>query len=154
MLSAWRLVNEDWIDAAFSGDGSRRYGGRWSSKGNRAIYLADSLALATLEIMVHAVTYADLQYYLFVEVRFTGNLIEKVPAENLPDNWREDPPPISTRQLGDRWIEARTSPVLKIPNAVIPVGFNYMLNPEHPDFDKIKFGRPQPFVFDDRLIKP
>ena len=60
MLSAWRLVNEDWIDAAFSGDGSRRYGGRWSSKGNRAIYLADSLALATLEIMVHAVTYADL----------------------------------------------------------------------------------------------
>jgi RES domain-containing protein len=154
MLSAWRLVNEDWIDAAFSGDGARRYGGRWNHKGNRAIYLADSLALATLEIMVHAVTYADLQYYLFVEVRFTGNLIEKVPAGNLPDNWHEDPPPLSTRQLGDRWIEARTSPVLKIPNAVIPVGFNYMLNPEHPDFDKIKFGRPQPFVFDARLIKP
>ncbi len=154
MLSAWRLVNEDWTEAAFSGDGSRRYSGQWSSKGNRAIYLAESLTLATLGIMVHAVTYADLQYYLFVEVLFTVNLIEKVPVENLPDNWREDPPPISTRQLGDRWIEARISPVLKIPNAVIPVGFNYMLNPEHPDFDKIKFGCPQPFVFDDRLIKP
>ncbi len=154
MLSAWRLVNEDWIDTVFSGDGSRRYGGRWNSKGYRAIYLADSLALAALEIMVHAVTYTDLQYYLFVEVQFTSNLIETVPAENLPDNWREDPPPLTTRQLGDRWIEARTSPALKIPNAIIPVGFNYMLNPKHPDFDKIKFGRPQPFVFDDRLIKP
>jgi RES domain-containing protein len=79
MLSGWRLVHEDWIDAAFSGDGARRYGGRWNSKGYRAIYMADSLALATLEIMVHAVTYADLQYYLFVQVQpfvLDGRLIK------------------------------------------------------------------------------
>jgi RES domain-containing protein len=153
MLSGWRLVHEDWIDAAFSGDGARRYGGRWNSKGYRAIYMADSLALATLEIMVHAVTYADLQYYLFVQAQFTHDLIEEVPAGSLPDNWHEDPPPLSTRQFGDRWIEAKTSPVLKIPNVVIPVGFNYIINPEHPDFHKIKIGQVQPFVLDGRLIK-
>jgi len=30
---------------------------------------------------------------------------------------------------------------------------NYLLNPAHPDFDKIKISPPEPFSLDPRLLK-
>ena len=43
-----------WVTAAMSGEGARRYGGRWNPPGLPAVYLAESRALAALEILVHA----------------------------------------------------------------------------------------------------
>jgi RES domain-containing protein len=41
--------------------------------------------------------------------------------------------------------------VLKLPSAVVPEEFNYVLNPAHPDFGKISIGKPRVFKADPRL---
>ena len=40
----------------------------------------------------------------------------------------------------------------RIPSAVIPAETNYLLNPLHPDFRRIKIGKPRRFETDLRLI--
>ena len=152
MIRAWRIVNARNAAAAFSGDGSRRSGGRWNSRGNRAVYLADSLALATLEVMVHGVTYETLQNYLCILAAIPKKVIQEVDLTSLPQNWREDLPPPALRELGDRWLREQKSAALKVPSAVIPVEFNYVLNPRHKDFGKIEIAEPLSLAFDKRLF--
>ena len=64
MLTAWRLVHKRKVNEAFTGTGSRRYGGRWNYKGIGVVYVSDSLALAALEIIVHAASYQALRDYV------------------------------------------------------------------------------------------
>jgi RES domain-containing protein len=152
LIRAWRIVNTRNAAAAFSGDGSRRSGGRWNSRGNRAVYLADSLALATLEVMVHGVSYETLQNYLCILATIPKKVIQEVNLTSLPNNWREDLPPPALRELGDRWLREQKSAALKVPSAVIPVEFNYVLNPRHKDFGKIEIAEPLSLAFDKRLF--
>nr|MBP8283232.1 RES domain-containing protein [Chromatiaceae bacterium] len=52
-MRCFRLVDEDYLEAAFSGEGARLYGGRWNSPGVAVVYTAQSLSLAQLELLVH-----------------------------------------------------------------------------------------------------
>jgi len=152
MVSAWRLVHKRRAASAFTGDGARRYGGRWNNKGKKAIYAADSLALATLEIMVHAIVYEDLLSYLYFEVQFSNNLIETIKPAKLPKNWRKDPAPAVCKNFGDRWLKSRSKPILKIPSVVLPESYNFIIDPVHPDYGRIKVSKPKPFHLDHRII--
>jgi RES domain-containing protein len=42
---------------------------------------------------------------------------------------------------------------LQVPSSIIEHESNYLLNPLHPDFKRVKRSAPQPFVIDLRLIK-
>jgi RES domain-containing protein len=152
LIRAWRIVNARNAAAAFSGDGSRRSGGRWNSRGYRAVYVADSLALATLEVMVHGVSYETLQNYVCILATIPKKIIQGVDLKSLPRNWRDDLPPAKLRELGDRWLNEQKSAALKVPSAVIPVEFNYVLNPRHKDFGKIEIAEPLSLAFDKRLF--
>ena len=59
--------------------------------------------------------------------------------------------------LGQYSISANTAKqsaaVLAVPSAVVPAETNYLLNPLHPDFRRIKTGRPQKIETDPRLLK-
>ena len=151
MISAWRLVHKRRVASAFTGDGARRYGGHWNSKGRKAIYTADSLALATLEIMVHAIAYEDLLLFFYFQVRFSEDLVETIDSESLPRHWRKDPAPLSCKKFGDRWLASGPKPILKIPSVVLPEGCNYILNPDHPQWAQIKLSKPRPFTLDHRI---
>jgi len=74
-----------------------------------------------------------------------------MPASGLPANWRRYPPPEALAELGTRWARDLKSPVLAVPSAVIPQELNYVLNPVHPDFKRIRVGNPEAFRFDPRL---
>ena len=88
--------------------------------------------------------------YVAIVVEFDEKLIETAPA--LPADWTEEPPPPSTKWIGDLWVKQARSAVLSLPSVVIPSETNYLLNPAHPDFRRIKFGKPAPFAFDPRLL--
>lgn len=154
MIRAWRIVNARNAAAAFSGDGSRRSGGRWNSRGRRAVYLADSLALATLEVMVHGVPYETLKNYVGILAVIPEKIVQEVDEKSLPKNWRDEIPPPELRELGDRWLNQQESAALKIPSAVIPVEFNYILNPRHKDLGRIEISEPLILTFDRRLVNP
>src|SRR3972149_4085147 len=72
---------------------------------------------------------------------------------HLPPDWRAYPAPRACAELGTRWIAARSTAMLAVPSAVVPSEPDYLLNPLHADFRRIRVGRPQPFSFDPRLWK-
>jgi RES domain-containing protein len=65
----------------------------------------------------------------------------------LPSRWKEYPEPRATTKFGDAWVSSGRSAVMRVPSVIVPGEWNYVLNPNHPDFSKIVLGKP-------RLLKP
>ena len=149
---AWRLVRESHRESAFSGEGAAKAGGRWNSRGFRVIYASGSRALAALETLVHLNRSAPYRWLVF-PLAFDPAWVEVIPPEKLPPDWRESPASNSTQGMGDRWVRERTAPILQVPSVIIPEEPNYLLNPVHPDFARIRMGSPDLFVFDQRLAR-
>jgi RES domain-containing protein len=152
MIRAWRLIKAEHANDAFAGEGARRGGGRWNSKGVRVVYASGSLSLAALEVMVHTHFYRALKYYVCIPIDFDPSLSQSITIEDLPDTWKADPIPQSLKNMGDRWIYNQESVILKVPSVIIPVEYNYLINPSHPDFEKVVIHSPQKFAFDPRLL--
>ena len=154
MISAWRLVKKKFRTSAFDGEGARRAGGRWNHQGNSVVYVSGSLALAALETFIHLGVAGRSISHVAIQVQIPVSVaIESVADKSLPSNWRKEPPPDSTKSLGTKWIlEARTA-VLRVPSVIVPIEWNYLLNPMHPDFKRFVVSLPQDFQFDPRLWK-
>ncbi len=155
-MRAVRLSKTRYIDTAFDGMGAKYNGGRWNSLGVAVVYCSESLSLATLEVLVHLEdieTIVDL--YSSVPVEFDESLVEMLPNALLPVDW--DNPMISpnTQAYGNRWLTENRSAVLSVPSVIIPQERNYLINPAHPDFSKIRIHREQTqrFKIDERLLK-
>lgn len=147
----WRLCAAKYGRTAFSGDGARLYGGRWSPGGISLVYAAESRALAVVEVLANvddAETLFDVAWVL-VSAEFPAELIEK--PTRLPDNWRQFPHAIETQALGMEWVRSKRSAVLRVPSAVVPGEWNYLLDPAHDDFKRVKIGQPESFAFDPRI---
>jgi RES domain-containing protein len=150
-LILWRISNH----ADLSGRGGRRAGGRWHTKGRPVVYLGESAAACLLEAVIH------------LEVEDVGEL----PADFCllkilsPDNLRTDVIEESrlprdlrrqqrvTRRLGDAWLKTDKTPFLKVPSAVVPETWHYLLNPAHRDARHVKVLAASHHPFDRRLIK-
>jgi len=153
MPTAWRIVREEHARTAFDGEGARRVGGRFNSRGTAVVYCADSLALAILEVMVHLPSYRAFRNRVAVKISFDVELVESLDIEDLPDDWRAMPPSLATQLIGDRWVREGRSAVLRLPSVVVPAEFNYVLNPAHVDFGEIALEDPFPITLDPRLTK-
>ncbi len=149
---AVRLVKSRHVASAFDGEGARVYGGRWNSPGVAVVYLSESLAVAMLEILVHIEHAATLLSYSCIEVEIPETLVERLDETTLAAEWAQHPPGLATQALGDRWVKEARSTVLRVPSAVVPGGFNYLLNPGHPGFARLVLEPPRAFQFDSRLL--
>lgn len=150
-LSAWRIVKRKYASSAFGGEGARLFGGRWNNPGVAIVYTAQSQSLAALELLVHLDSSELLAAYVVFEVRIDESMIARVDLSELPRNWRADPPPDRLRDIGDAWVAAGGSAVLRTPSTVVPAEHNFLLNPGHPDFARLEIGKRSPFRFDRRL---
>ena len=153
MITAWRIVSSNYQDKAYSGEGARIHGGRWNGKGVAVVYTAGNLALASVEMIVNLPAPKLLSNYVRIPARIAMDLILDLPEADLPQDWNSRPISPSTRIIGDRWIKKQSSAVLKVPSIVVPDEYNYLLNPNHPDFTKIEIGKPIFNYFDPRQRK-
>ena len=153
MVEAWRITKARFARTAFTGEGARLYGGRWTSAGRRAVYVSATASLATLEIAVHLGSTAALDSYVMFPVVIPDGLIITLDAKRLPRDWRKYPAPAALQRLGDEWLEAGDSPVLKVPSAVVPAESNYLLNVGHPKFKRIIIGKATAHSLDPRLVR-
>lgn len=151
MITAWRIVKKRYVTTAFDGEGARLYGGRWNSVGTRMIYSSGSLSLAILENLVHLQPPVCFDYMAF-RIDFTDSLVTTVASTDLPRHWNAEPPAPATQRLGDQWIHQAKSPILAVPSAIVPSETNYLLNPSHSAFRKIKIHKPVPYSWDQRLL--
>lgn len=116
------------------------------------VYLASSLALAALELLVHIDYERALRDHVAISVDFDEQLLLSIELASLPEKWRAPAGLSYTQALGYAWIESGSSALLAVPSRVVSVERNFLLNPVHPDAAKIEIGDPLPFRFDSRLL--
>jgi len=152
-MRVWRIAREKrCLD--LSGEGARLYGGRWNSIGVPMVYTASSISLAALEVFVHVdsdILPSDLALVAIDIPDITP--YEDIDPALLPHDWATVPPPLKLRDLGDKWFHESPCAVMRVPSAITPEEFNYLLNPTHPNSVTFKATRIRSFQFDGRMTK-
>jgi len=147
----YRIAKCNYADD-LSGTGARLYGGRWNSEGKSAVYLASSRALAVLEVLVHLPPLMIPDNYCLVEIEVPDNNITTIEIEFLPHNWKDVSPPGALKQIGDEFLKRQEHLLIKVPSSIVPMEYNYLLNPQHPAAKKVKILKKEPYDFDQRLV--
>lgn len=149
-MKVYRIGKCNYIND-LNGAGAAMYGGRWHSKGTYILYAASSASLALLESVVHI---SNIQAFDFcmIWLEIPDNSIEKINIGQLPANWFENPSPDILKIVGDKFISEHKSLALEVPSAIVPEESNYLLNPSHPLFNKVKIIFQRNIAIDKRLM--
>ena len=116
--------------------------------------MADSLPLAVLEILVRLQHVGTLSGFSQARVEIPDRAVETIDRKDLPEDWRTSPRPEAVVAIGERWVrEARTA-VLAVPSALLPSEKNFVMNPAHRDFGRVRVGPIEPLDVDPRLLRP
>lgn len=136
-----------------SGKGAEISGGRWNSKGVALLYTSQSRALCTTEIAVHTPLGNIPINYEIISIEIPDKIkIKELDIRLLPLDWKSFPHPHSTQEIGDNFVKNKKFLVLKTPSVVVQGEFNYLINPNHKDFIKLKIKLIEPFEFNERLF--
>jgi RES domain-containing protein len=156
-MKVWRICRLPYAEEAFSGEGARRFGGRWNSRGVPMVYTSTSLSLAAIELFVHLEPSQAPEDLVYLSATLPdGEPARTIQQAELPPDWWSDDIAISgetTRELGDAWIRSRSSLGIQVPSVPIRVERNVLLNPLHPRMHELRIEAPQPFVFDARMFQ-
>jgi RES domain-containing protein len=136
-----------------SGKGAEIVGGRWNSKGVAVIYTSESRALATTEIAVHMSLANIPNDYCIITMEIPDQAIFIPEQDKLPSNWFDVPPKIESQKYGDKFVKESKFLAMKIPSAVVPGDFNFIINSNHDDIGLIKILEISKFPLDKRLFK-
>ncbi|MBO6576833.1 MAG: RES family NAD+ phosphorylase [Rhodothermales bacterium] len=151
-MRIWRITAKAYATTAFSGLGAQRTGGRFNSVGRKVVYASGSLSLAMLEMLVQAGDRSRLLNHVVLWAALEEDDITRLAPSDLPSDWKALPYRSATQQVGDKWLDSLKSLALAVPSVIVPVEWNYLINPDHPDFSKLTPSPPAPAAFDPRLL--
>jgi RES domain-containing protein len=130
---------------------------RWNKNDQFVIYTGASRSLATLELIVHKSSIKPVLDYkvMVISIADDIDLVKTIPEKELPDGWREMRFYNHLQALGSEWYTKNETLVLKVPSAVIPKEFNYIVNAKHPEFkpSKVKLVFQENYFWDNRLLR-
>jgi len=147
-LTVYRICKAKY--PANDGEGARLAGGRWNHKGTPLVYCGATASLCALEVLAHSAKLPAEMIVIGAGIPKSVS-IRMIEETDLPANWSGPVATKKTRDIGTSWAKSGATAVLSVPSVVVPNERNYLLNPAHPDFSKIRFSAPKPFVFDKRL---
>lgn len=154
-MFVYRISKTKYIND-LSGTGAKLYGGRWNEKGIPLVYTSSSISLAILESLVHFSFNMAPPDMSIATIYIPDNIFESsVDIKSfgkLPNSWNENLPNPETQQFIKKWINNKSSLILKVPSAINSREFNYLINPLHKDINLIILQDIVPFSFDKRLI--
>lgn len=152
-MEVYRLSREKFA-GSLSGKGAAIRGARWNSIGVEMIYTAANRSLAMAEVAVHFSLATIPVDYMMTTIFIPDDIsLQRLNTSDLPQDWNSFPPPSTTQAIGDRFIYDNKTGVLQIPSAVTKGDYNLLLNPNHPDFKRIKILLTEPFPFDKRIFR-
>lgn len=129
---------------------------RWNVNDQHVLYTSSSRSLATLELLVNqSFINSHIDYRVMViAISDDTNLFTTITEKSLPKNWRSIKQYNHLQNIGSNWYINNRSLVLKVPSAVIPKEFNYVINTRHPDFkdQNIRLDFLERYFFDERLL--
>ncbi len=126
---------------------------RWNKEQEYVIYTGSSRALSALELVVHrsSIDLGSAYKLLVITINAEENDIQTVG--DLRGNWHSLANYNTLQAIGSRWYQAREKLLLKVPSAIIPKEFNYLINTSHPDFlTKVRILEKEDFTWDNRLM--
>jgi RES domain-containing protein len=148
-VDLWRISSHTALD----GEGGRRAAARWHSAGAPIVYLAESPAGALLEVLAHLeLKGADVPLtYTLLRISVPDRL--KIPDLAVPEGeaWKGDEG--ISRKIGDSWLASKRSALARVPSAILPHTFNYLLNPMHPDAARVTIAEVFRAPLDLRLLR-
>ena len=142
-MKIFRLHRKQRAAADFGG--SLVYDARWNRAGTPMLYAASSLSLACLEVLVHLKPNQIPENYVYSAADLVGS---PAIAPFRGDAKDEE----TTRQFGQWWANERIELATRVPSAIIPIEFNILVNPTHPEFGTVVWTT-EPFHFDERLLR-
>jgi RES domain-containing protein len=149
----WRIAREPHVDTTLEGVGGLMVSGRWHRRGHPILYASSTAALAALEVLVHVDPLQAPDDLRLLGLDLPDDLgIEVLDPARLPDDWSRVPAPESTQAIGTDWLMRKSSVGLRVPSTVVPVESNVLLNPRHPEMNRVRILRNEPFRFDSRLL--
>jgi RES domain-containing protein len=144
-MQVFRIAREKYV-RDLSGEGARRYGGRWNRKGTPLLYTAESRSLAIVEYLVHVPVALAPDDVWIARITLPGGApVEELKPGRLPAGWNLYPAPEALAELGTAWARANRRLVLKVPSAVVAGEYNLLVNPAHRLFAKVKVLEAEPF---------
>jgi RES domain-containing protein len=151
-MEVFRLQNKKY-PIVLSGKSASLIGARWNSKGTEVVYTAQNRALAMAEVAVH-LTLATLPSNFSMITVFIPDdiLVFSLNPDILHKDWHVFPENIQTQKIGDGLIRDNEFAVIRVPSAVVKGEFNFLINPNHKDFEKIKIIQQEDFPFDKRIF--
>ncbi|RYY66930.1 MAG: RES domain-containing protein [Chitinophagaceae bacterium] len=134
-----------------SGVGAKIYGARWNTKGTPLLYSSGAISLAVLELLVHSqFKHFSIELDLLT-IQLPSNItVAEISQKKIKAGWEKDAG--YTQFIGDEFVRNRQDLVLKVPSAVIQEESNFLINPLHADFKKVKIAEIRSFKPDERLF--
>ncbi len=134
-----------------SGTGAKLKGGRWNLAGTPVLYTSSSISLALLEILVNTGSFEELQLFKLMQLTLPADAhVYRIDTKNLKKNWLHDFE--YTQWMGTEIMQDKTSLAIACPSAVVQQEQNFLLNPAHKDYSKIRLKEVSGFYFDERLF--
>ena len=146
----WRISNY----ADLHGTGGLRGSARWHTRGHPIVYLAETPSAAMLEILVHLEIDKDDLPTTYKLLRVMGDntiLFGTVEPATLPGDWKNQLP--LTRGIGDEWLAKSETALLRVPSAIMPETWNWLLNPRHGDAACLRIASISTYGYDAHLFE-
>ena len=154
MTRVYRILRRPYAKAPLDGEGAYRFGGRWSSPGIRLVYTAEHLSLAIVEYFVHLDPDDPPKDLVVVMADIPDDVARvSITERQLPKNWRQVPAPAKLAEIGDEFVRRERRAVLTVPSVLAPTECNWLINPRHPAFARIRIHPAQPFRYDSRFFR-
>ncbi|MBC3933461.1 MULTISPECIES: RES family NAD+ phosphorylase [Undibacterium] len=137
-----------------SGGGAKAVGGRWNAKGSAVVYSASSIALATLETLVHLGDQIAIRNAFLVQITIPAKVWkerEVIEASELDPTWLAEPPGSASIDFGTQWLQGMSAPLLLVPSIIVPEEYNVLINPAHAAARQISATVKRQFIYDPRL---
>ena len=134
-----------------SGTGAQINGGRWNPAGFAGLYTSQYISLAILEILVRASKATSPDSYTLTTFEVPDKEVYQIQLKKLKNNWKFDLK--YTQGIGEDFLNENKSLCLQVPSAIVPQENNFLLNPLHPDFKKVKIIASELLELDKRLTE-
>ena len=106
------------------------------------------------EVAVHLTLATLPDDFVMLTIEIPDDIkIQVLNSNLLQSDWNTFPFPVSNQKTGDKFIRDNLFCVLKVPSSVTKGDFNYLINPQHPDFCKITIVSTEDFPLDRRIFK-
>lgn len=151
VLTCTRIGDPDGAYPIFDATGSKLAPGRWNTASSPVLYTSEHYSTAMLEKLVRGSGHMPPgQHFITVTIP-NGVSYEVVTADSLP-GW-DDISCAASRAHGEAWQQQRRSLLLVVPSVVARSERNFLLNPDHAEFGRLRASMHEPVRWDGRLFR-